>query len=216
MLNTKALEMLNQNKIEELKDILRDEIYQDALKKKPGAKQRYAAMKKYFGYVRTARKACMKPAMIEFEGKTYTSFCNSYSLALTTEPCGGIVLFTDDDGTYPDTGRLIKREGVGEKVDICGAIAEAKSLGYKLTKAEVTGNGFMLHYNGAYFRLGLIDATYSIINNGDSVVAYHSGKNVSPIVVENEIGICLMLPVRCGDEFIQENGCTVIELKGGL
>lgn len=213
MKSSKVLEMLNQNRIEELKDELRDEIYQDVLKKKPGAKQRYTAMKRYFGYVRTARTCCEKPALIQFEGGNYTSFTNGYSLALTKEPCGGIALFTDADGTYPDVGRLVKREGTGVMVDICAAIAEAKALGYKLTKKEVNGNGFMLHYNGDYFRLGLVDATYSIINDGKNIVAYHSGKNVSPIVLENDIGVCLVLPVKCDDEFIKENGCTVIELK---
>ena len=86
MNSTKALEMLNNGRIDELKELLRDEIYQDALKKKPGAKQRYAAMKKYFGYVRTGRTCCEKPAMIVFDGKTVTSFCNAYSLVLTSEP----------------------------------------------------------------------------------------------------------------------------------
>lgn len=213
MLNTKVLEMINQNRIDELKILLRDEIYQDVIKRKSGAKQRYTAMKKYFSYVRSERACCKKPAIIEFEGDEMTSFCNSYSLALTKEPCGCIGLFTDDDGTYPNVGRFVKREGDVEKVDICGAIAEAKSLGYKLTNKEVNGNNFMLHYNGAYFRLGLVDATYSIINDGDSVVAYHSGNKVSPIVLENEIGLCLILPVKCDDEFILENGRTVIELK---
>lgn len=213
MKNTKVLEMINRGRIEELKDILRDEIYQDVLKKKPGAKQRYAAMKKYFTYTRSARACCNKPALIDFEGKKVTSFTNSFSLALTTEPCGAIGLFTEDDGNYPDTGRMIKREGDHVKVDFSKTFAEAKSKGYKLTKATVNGNGFMLHFNGAYFRLGLVDATYGIINDGGSVTVYHNGKNVSPMTIENDIGVCLVLPVKCDDEFIQENSCTVIELE---
>lgn len=205
--------MINQGKIEDLKEELRDEIYQDALKRKPGAKQRYAAMKKYFGYVNTARTCCEKPAMIEFEGKTVTSFCNAYSLALTSEPCGGIELFTDDDGTYPDVGRLIKYEGKPETIDICKVIAEAKSKGYKLTKKEVNGGEFMMHYNSAYFRLGLVHATYGIIDDGGPVIAHHSGNSVSPIVIENDIGLCLILPVRCDEQFIEDNNITVIDVE---
>lgn len=212
MNSTKALEMLNNGRIEELKDILRDEIYQEVLKKKPGAKQRYAAMKKYFGYVRTARKCCMKPAMIEFEGKTVTSFCNAYSLALTTEPCGGIELFTEDDGNYPNVGRLIKRDGVPRRYYLDKVFAEAKSKGYKLTKKEVNGGQFMLRYNGAYLRMGLVDATYSIIDDGGEAAVYHNGNPCSPIVIENDIGTCLILPVKCDAEFIEENGITVIEV----
>ena len=213
MRSIKVLEMINQGRIEELKDILRDEIYQDVLKKKPGAKQRYAAMKKYFTYVHAAREACTKPYMIEFEGKTVTSFCNSYSLVLTTEPCGAIELFDPNNGNYPDVGKLIKREGVPKKLDFSKAFAEAKTKGYKLTKKEVTGNSFMLHYNGAYFRLGLIDISYSIIDNGEKVTVYHAGNNTSPMTIENELGVCLVLPVKCDAEFIKENGITVIDIQ---
>ena len=212
MKNTKVLEMINAGRIDELKEMLRDEIYQDVLKKKPGAKQRYAAMKKYFTYIRTARTCCSKPAIIDFEGESRTSFCNSYSLVLTKEPCGGIELFTDDDGNYPDVGRLVKREGSGDTVDFSGVIAEAKSLGYKLTKSEVNGGQYMMFYNGAYFRLGLFDATYSLIDDGGEVTVYHNGKNVSPIVIENDIGVCLILPVKCDVEFIRENEIIVVEV----
>lgn len=212
MKSTKALEMINQGRIEELKELLRDEIYQEALKNKPGAKQRYAAMKKYFTYIRTARTCCMKPALIMFEGKPITSFCNSYSLALTSEPCGGITLFTEYDGTYPEVGRLIKREGDPQKVNFTDIFAKARSLGYKLTKAEVNGSLHVLKYNGAYFRIGLVEATYNIIGDGKEAMVYHNGKNVSPMVIENDIGVCLVLPFKCDDEFIEENGITVIEV----
>ena len=42
--------MLNNNRIDDLKALLRDEIYAEVLKKKPGANKRYSAMKKYFTY----------------------------------------------------------------------------------------------------------------------------------------------------------------------
>lgn len=213
MRSIKVLEMINQGRIEELKDILRDEVYQETLKSKHGAKQRYAAMKKYFTYIKTAREVCKKPCLIDFEDKTVTSFCNAYSLALTKESCGAIELFTEADGNYPDVGKLIKREGSPEKVNFDKLFAEAKSLGYKLTKTEVNGGRFMMHYNGAYFRLGLIDATYSIVDDGSTPVVYHSGNNVSPIVIENDIGTCLILPVKCDAEFINENNITVINLE---
>ena len=212
MQNTKILEMINNGQIEELKGILRDEIYQDILKNKPGAKQRYSAMKKYFTYIKTSRVCCLKPSVIEFEGKNVTSFCNSYSLALTSEPCGSIELFTDSDGNYPNVGNLVRRESDGVKIDICKAVAEAKSLGYKRTKKEVNGGDFMFHYNGAYFRAGLLEATYSIIDDGEKATVYHGGRNVSPIVIENNIGLCLVLPVKCDMDFIKENEIKIVEL----
>ena len=81
-----------------------------------------------------------------------------------------------------------------------------------MTNKEVNGNNFMLHYNGAYFRLGLVEATYRIIDDGNYATIYHDGKNVSPMTIENDIGVCLVLPVKCDYENIKENGRTVIDL----
>lgn len=212
MQSSKALEMLEEGRIEELKDILRDEIYQEELKKTPGSKQRYAAMKKYFGYVKTSRAICMKPSTIEFEGNVMTSFCNSYSLALTKESCGSIPMFTDSDGTYPDVGRMIKRDGKPETIDLCEVIANAKSKGYKLTKSEVNGETFVVRHKGTFYRLGLIDITYSIINDGSPVTVYHSGDKFSPMTIENKFGVCLVLPVKRDDEFIAANNITIIDI----
>lgn len=212
MQSSKVLEMIEDGRIDELKDMLRDEIYQDELKKKPGSKQRYAAMKKYFGYVKTSRAICMKPYEIEFEGRKMTSFCNSYSLALTKESCGSIALFTEEDGTYPDVGRMIKREGTSESVDLCKIIADAKSKGYKLTKSEVNGETFLIRYKDTYYRLGLVDATYSIINDGGDATIYHSGDKFSPLTIENKFGVCLVLPVKRDDDFINANDINVIDL----
>ena len=212
MQSYKILEMIQKGQIEELKEQLRDEIYQDELKKKPGAKQRYSAMKKYFGYVKTSRAICQKPYVFEFEGYTVTSFCNSYSLALTKESCGAIELFTDGDGTYPDVGRMIKRSGSSCQVNLNNIIAEAKSNGYKLTKSEVNGETFVVRHKGTYYRLGLIDATYSIIADCGEVTVYHSGDKFSPITIENNIGVCLVLPVKRDDDFINDNGITVIDI----
>lgn len=171
-------------------------------------------MKKYLSYVSTAREVLQKPCIIEFEGKAYTSFCNGHSIALTTEPCGALELYTD--GNYPDVGRLIKRESSPKKIDFSKVFAEAKTKGYKVTKAEVCGGPtkFMMYYDGAYFRLGLFDITYRVIDNGGEVDVYHKeGNNVSSITIENELGICMVLPVRCDAEFIEENQITVINAE---
>lgn len=210
----KVLEMLENGQIEALKDALRHEVYSEVLKGKTDAKKRYSAMKKYFSYINMGgRIACQKPAMVIFEGKTVTSFCNSYSLVFTSEPCGAIELFTDADGNYPAVDKIFRRDGEPRRVYLDKALAEAKSKGYKLTKSEVNGGQFMMHYNGAYFRLGLVDATYQIINEGKEVTAYHNGNPVSPLTIENDIGVAMILPVRCDEEFIKDNGITVIEVK---
>ena len=95
MRSARVLRMINDGKIEELKTELKDEIYLESLKKKPSAKKRYAAMKKYFTYHESVRECLQKPCAIEFESKPYTCFTNSWSLTLTTEPTGEIELWDE-------------------------------------------------------------------------------------------------------------------------
>ena len=96
-----VLEMIKAGRIEELIAKLRDEIYTNSLRRKPNAKKRYSAMKKYFTYADSPREICQKPYPIEFEGAKYTSFTNSYTLVLTTESTGEMELFDDANGRYP-------------------------------------------------------------------------------------------------------------------
>lgn len=141
MRSIKALELLNNGKIEELRSALQDDIYQDSLKSNSSAKKRYAAMKRYFTYRDNDRVAFQKPGEVEIDGKQYNSFTNSWSLVLTQENCGEIEKFSADDGTYPDVGRLLRFDGIKKKIDFNDVIAQAKRRGYKLNKKEV-GAGF--------------------------------------------------------------------------
>ena len=61
MKNTVILEMINNGEIEELKNLLQDEIYNDSLKGNGTAKKRYAAMKRYFKYPTQNNPALQKP-----------------------------------------------------------------------------------------------------------------------------------------------------------
>lgn len=214
MRSVKVLEMINQGRIEELKGELRDEIYADALKNNPSAKKRYAAMKKYFTYIKTTREALQKPCIVEFNGMLYTSFCNSHSLALTTEPCGSIELFADTD-RYPDVARLITTNGKGRKVDFQKVFADAKSQGYHLKKSELDGHKFkyLMHYDGSYFKLGLVDATFSIIDDGEEATVYHDPVKRLPITIETSIGVCTIMPMNIKNEDDIEDGITIIDVK---
>ena len=198
MKNTKILEMINNGQVEELKALLQDEIFSDSLKSRPGAKQRYTAMKKYFSYVDNAVKAYKMPCTIDFEGEKHTSFCNGYSIALTKEPAGETELFENPAG-YPQVGKCIIYDGEPKEIDFNRILAEAKSQGYKLKKTEVKPDGhfkYLLYYDGAYYKIGVLDAAYSIINDGGKAAAWHkSGSKTAPLVIKNDIGICLVLPV---------------------
>lgn len=197
MRSVKALELINAGKIEELKSALEDEIYQEALKSNPSAKKRYAAMKRYFKLHNPHRECLEKPCKVEYEGRDYISFTNSWSLALTTESCGEIELFDTSSGNYPDVTRLIKFNGIENVIDFNKVVAEAKSKGYKLTKSEMTyGYKYLMYYDGSYYKVGLLDATFGIINDGYPVQVFKPGGPNQTITIKNNIGVCLVLPVR--------------------
>lgn len=209
MKSAKVLEMLNKGRIDELKALLEDDIYTESLKGKPDVKRRYTAMKKYFTYVSSAREVCQKPCKINFEGKDYISFCNSYSLALTTEDCGEMQLFNTEAGNYPDVTRLISFHGDEDKVDFSKVIAKAKAKGYKLNKSAVNGNEYLMFYEGNYFRIGLLDSTFGIINDGEEATVYHVKNSTKPITIKTSIGVCVVMPIRYESE--PDDGVIVIE-----
>lgn len=197
MLKYRMLDMLNRGLVDDVKKQLKDEIFQESLKTKPNAKKRYAAMKKYLSYEITAREALKKPASIDFNDKNYISFCNAHSIVLTTEPCGELDL-SDDPTLHTRGSELIRYDGTEGKIDFTKVFAEAKSKGYKLKKSELfTGScKYIMKYNGAYFNLGLIDISYKIIDDGQAAKVYHNDNARKPLVIETEIGVCLVMPIN--------------------
>ena len=209
MNNIAVLEMLNEGLIDELKAMLQDEIYKDSLKSTTNAKKRYAAMKRYFNYVNNTRECLQKPYAYEYNGVKYNSFTNSWSLVLTKESTGEIEMF---EGKYPDISRLIRFDGIKKKIDFNNVIAKAKSKGYRRTKGEV-GPGFkyLMRYDGTYYKVGLIDISHEIINNGEPVMTYHPDGERMPLTIENDIGISIIMPVFIHDkESLEEK--VVIEI----
>lgn len=194
MKSSKVLEMLNMNRIDELKKALQDEIFAESLKSKPDAKKRYAAMKKYLSYTDSAREILKKPCEVEIDGTKYTAFCNSYSLALTRETCGELPLCEDPD-RYPPVKNLLKYDGNESKVDFNKVLSKAKSKGYKLKKTEMHSNTYLMRYDGAYFRIALIDITYGIVNDGKESIVYHKSNARRPLTITTDIGVCVIMPV---------------------
>lgn len=210
MQTAKILEMLNQGRIDELKAALQDEIYTEALKGKPDAKKRYAAMKRYFKYSDSGREILNYPCEVEVEGSKYNAFCNAFSLALTRENCGEIEM-CPDPARYPTITRLISYAGDEGKIDISKVIAEAKSKGYKLKKSEVGfGYKYLMHYDGSYYKVGLIDTTYGIVDDGKEAIVYHVSGNGKPLTITTDIGVCVVMPVRY-DGNPEDEGLVVID-----
>ncbi len=206
MRSSRVLEMLNQNRIDELKAALEDEIFTESLKAKPNAKKRYASMKRYIANISGARGILQKPCEVEIEGTKYTAFCNACSLALTRETCGEIPLCTEPD-RYPPVARLLNYDGTEGKIDFGKVMAEAKSKGYKYTKNAIHSNDYLMHYGGAYFIVALLDITYGIIDDGKEAIVYHIDGPRRPLTITTDIGVAVVMPVFIDGE---PNG-TVIE-----
>lgn len=194
MKNSKMLEMLEQNRIEELKAALRDEIFTESLKSNPTAKKRYTAMKRYLNSVESVREILKKPCEVEIDNNRYTAFCNGYSLALTREQAGEIKL-CDDPDRYPPVENLLKYDGTEAVIDFTRVLAEAKSKGYKFKKSELHCNNFLMYYDSAYFRIALVDMTYGIIDDGKKAIVYHVEGSRKPLTITTDIGVCVVMPV---------------------
>lgn len=192
----KILELLNSGQIEEAKSLLRDEIYMDSLKIKPGAKQRYNAMKRYCLYNKGFVPVFERPRIINFEGVSQLAFYNKYSVILTSELDGNMEL--SELHEIPGLERLIQYEGVSKEIDLNKIFAEAKSKGYKLKKSGVISNyeyKYLFYYDEAYFRIAILDAAFSIINNGERAIVFHKDNDArAPLIIKNNIGVCAICP----------------------
>lgn len=212
MRSIKVLEMINNGRIEDLKKELQDEIYTESLGKGTDAKKRYASMKRYFTYMKPIREALQKPCEVTYENEKYISFCNGCSLSLTTETCGEMQLNEDPD-RYPNVSRLINLDGDEYKIDFNKIFADAKSKGYKLKKSELDGvkYKYLFKYQDTYFKLGLLDLTFSIIDDGKEATIYYRKKK-APITIKTSIGICIVMPMNLeSEDILEESNLIVIE-----
>lgn len=71
----------------------------------------------------------------------------------------------------------------------------------------------MLRFDGAYFKLALLDSTLAIIDNGEEAAVFKpSGQARRPMVIRNSIGIAVVMPIYIeGDP--EADGKTVIEAE---
>lgn len=219
----KILEMINNNEIKELKKILQDEIYTNHLKGSPGKKKRYTAMNRFFKYVTQNNPALLSPCRdVEvstgiLSGK-YNCFCDSYSIVLTAEDIGEIKPYNTDKGKYFDIEKLLCgniNDLHISRIDFNSVLAKAKSLGYKLIKSEVSGNyEYILKYkpfddkDSAYFKIGLFDKAFSIIDDGKPCEVYYMNRK-APLFIKSSIGLCLVLPINASEDIEEQK--TIIE-----
>lgn len=198
MKNTKVLEMINNGEIEALKELLKEEIYTDSMAGKADAKKRYAAMKRYQKYIPAYQKMMQKPCKVVVDGKEYISFLDGYSISLTTENAGKIDVYDNANGDYFDIEKMFSSQYDYDvdTLDFNAILAEAKSRGYKYKKSEIMdGNDFMyvFHYKNAYYKVGIMDQAFSIINDGNPAEVHYIGEK-APLEIITSVGKCIILP----------------------
>lgn len=198
MINIDLIRMLDEGRIEEVKKILKDELYKVSLTSKSGAHRRYSAMKKYFKYHKFVQEYLSKPCKdIEFEGKKYNSFTNSWSLVLTSEDIGEIEPFNKETGKYPDVARLIYVDDNPTTIDISKVIAKAKTEGYKLVNKEVGPRSeYLVQFKDTYYKLGLLHSSYEIINDGKPIMIFIPDGPNKAMTIKTSIGYCVVMPVK--------------------
>ena len=204
--NTKILEMLNGGQIEELKGKIQDEIFQDELKKSGGAdaKKRYSAMKRYFKYAGGFDDRLLYPyknLLVEIRGeqKEMNCFLNGHSFVLTPENIGNMEDFSSvaDGKEYFNVQSMLDIPFDYEEVDLNKVLSVAKAKGYKYKGSELDSYKFTYawHYRGAYFKVGILDQAYSIVNDGKKTKVYYTS-GVSPLYIETNIGLACILPMH--------------------
>ena len=206
MNNIKILEMLNNGQIEELKEKIQDEIFQNELKKSDGtnAKKRYTAMKRYFKYVggfddRLLYPYKNLPVEIHREKKEMNCFLDGYSFVLTQESIGNMEDFSSvvNGKEYFNVQSMLDIPFDYEEVDLNKVLSAAKAKGYKYKGSELDSDKFTYawNYRDAYFKVGILDQAYSIVNDGKNAKVYYTS-GVSILYIETSVGLAGILPMR--------------------
>lgn len=211
MKNTVVLEMLLENRVEELKTLLADEIYKDSLSGCSNAKKRYAAMKKFFKYVDNKNAICQYPCKgVEINGDTYNAFTDGYCFVLTKESIGEMEAYDEaEHGRYIRMDAIVRRDDYPsvETVDVGSVVARAKSDGYKYKKSELGGDfKYIFTYKNTSYKISLLDKAFSIIDDGEAAKVYYRN-GVSPLLVETSIGIAGIMPFRNTNDSKFEKVC---------
>lgn len=213
MNNIDLLNMIDQGKIEEVRQYLKDEIYKSGLKTKTGSRTRYNAMKRYFKYRKSSSEYLNKPCKgIVFEGETYNSFTNSWSLVFTKEDIGEIEPFNlTEINRYPDVAKLMKMGDELGTLNVSKVISEAKVNGYKLSAKEVDHRSdYLMYIDRSYYKIGLLHSSFAIIDDGELPTIYKNKSVGDSITLKTSIGYCLILSVKYEKEL--GDGKTIIKI----
>lgn len=225
MKTEKILTMIEEGKTEDLKKMLRDEIYTNSLKVsgRIGSSQRYAAMKRYFKYSdpnkdKRIAYPCKDIEVNNFivNGK-FNCFADGCSIVLTTEDIGELEDFESVTGgqDYYNIGNFIGNyNNDPQEIDINEVLAKAKSMGYKFCKKEIEYGckdkpKYLWKLGDIYGKIGILDQAFGIINDGEPAKVWSYSPKAS-ILIGTSIGFALVLPIVLKEE--EKHNFQIIEM----
>lgn len=216
MNNIKILKMLENGQIENLKAVIKQEIYTDSLKRKSGARERYKAMLRFVKYNADNIRAKIRLPK-EIDGKLY--FTNGNCLVETSEEVGDIETsseeFLDVEPIFNDVENKNKYS-YHSKLNVQDIVARAKSEGYKFTaKAlndlNMVDKPVICKIHNSYYNLALLEYAYSIIADGETAIAIYSDNWRYGIFFETSVGRAYVLPIRYEKPY--KDNEVIIEVK---
>lgn len=167
---------------------------------KIGYKMRSHAMKRFYRFVddKGYNRYPYRGVKV-FKNEVMNCLLNDCCMVLTKEEIDGMedyknmVPYKD----FPDINGIIKKmPDHSIKVDINKVIDVAKHAGYKYRKCEIESNfKYLWKYEDAYFKIGLLDKAFQVINDGEKADVYYKAWN-APLFIKTSIGIAVIFPMH--------------------
>ena len=188
-------------------------------------RSRHAAMKRYFKYADKSKPAFYYPKenlSIEFYNQSYNVNCftDAYSCVLTFGDIGDMETYDEYcDKPYIDIQTLFNylngdyARSFGRLVDVNSVITKAKEAGYKFKKNEIMTSDkfkYIWKYHDRYYKIGILDQAFSIINTKDKCHVVCGPNGV--LFIDNMYGMVAIMPY-IWDKCNRKDEVTVIELE---
>ena len=166
---------------------------------KVGRKMRSNAMKRFYRFVddKGYNRYPYRGVKV-FKEEVMNCLLNDCCFVLTKEEIIGMEDYKDIEPykDFPNINAILNEMPKhGIKVDINKVIDVAKHAGYKYSKREIESNfKYLWKYEDAYFKIGLLDKAFQVINDGEKADVYYKEFN-APLFIKTSIGIAVICPM---------------------
>lgn len=57
-----------------------------------------------------------------------------------------------------------------------------------------------MRYDGTYYKIGLLESTFALIDDGELAMVYHPDGKRQPLTIQTSVGIGVIMPVYIEDD----------------